>query len=132
VQIVHLEYINAKEAVYVELPDELSDTCRTALKRIGISKLYSHQVLLLSFILKKFNNSNNLLASNSSYIMQDEAIRASLSGKNIVVATSTSSGKSLCYNVPVLEELSMNPSSCALYIFPTKVNVVILSSHSLN
>ena len=42
-------------------------------------------------------------------------------GKSIVVATSTASGKSLCYNVPVLEELSKSPNACALYLFPTKV-----------
>jgi DEAD/DEAH box helicase domain-containing protein len=38
-----------------------------------------------------------------------------------VVATSTSSGKSLCYNIPVLESLSQDLTACALYIFPTKV-----------
>lgn len=54
--------------------------------------------------------------------LQAESIRASLSGKNVVVATSTSSGKSLCYNLPVLEVLSENLLSCALYLFPTKVH----------
>lgn len=54
-------------------------------------------------------------------MFQTESIMASLAGKNVVVATMTSSGKSLCYNVPVLEELSQNLSSCALYLFPTKV-----------
>lgn len=44
-----------------------------------------------------------------------------MNGKSIVVATSTASGKSLCYNVPVLEELSKSPNACALYLFPTKV-----------
>lgn len=53
--------------------------------------------------------------------LQAESVLASISGKNVVVATMTSSGKSLCYNLPVLEELSHNLSSCALYLFPTKV-----------
>lgn len=44
-----------------------------------------------------------------------------LSGKSVVVATSTSSGKSLCYNIPVVETLSKNSVACALYVFPTKV-----------
>ncbi|XP_038983505.1 uncharacterized ATP-dependent helicase YprA-like isoform X1 [Phoenix dactylifera] len=92
-QIVHVQEIDAKEAVYVELPNDLSETLKCALNRVGISRLYSHQA---------------------------EAMQASLSGKNIVVATSTSSGKSLCYNVPVLESLSQNLLSCAIYIFPTK------------
>lgn len=63
--------------------------------------------------------------------MQGEAIQASISGKNIVVATSTSSGKSLCYNVPVLEALLADLSSCALYIFPTKVDIRMLLSITL-
>nr|TKW38439.1 LOW QUALITY PROTEIN: hypothetical protein SEVIR_1G114200v2 [Setaria viridis] len=51
-----------------------------------------------------------------------EAIAAAVSGgRHVVVSTSTSSGKSLCYNVPVLESISPPSStSCALYIFPTK------------
>ncbi|XP_010936422.1 uncharacterized protein [Elaeis guineensis] len=92
-QIVHVQEIDAKEAMYVELPNNLSETLKCALNRMGISALYSHQA---------------------------EAIQASLSGKNIVVATSTSSGKSLCYNIPVLESLSQNLFPCAMYIFPTK------------
>ena len=48
-------------------------------------------------------------------------MNAVMNGKSIVVATSTASGKSLCYNVPVLEELSKSPNACALYLFPTKV-----------
>lgn len=53
--------------------------------------------------------------------MQSQAIKSSISGRHIVVATSTSSGKSLCYNIPVLESLSQDSMACALYIFPTKV-----------
>jgi DEAD/DEAH box helicase domain-containing protein len=53
--------------------------------------------------------------------VQSQAIKSSISGRHIVVATSTSSGKSLCYNIPVLESLSQDPMACALYIFPTKV-----------
>lgn len=54
--------------------------------------------------------------------MKAESVRASLAGKNVVVATMTSSGKSLCYNLPVLEVLFQNLSACALYLFPTKVH----------
>ncbi|XP_022728829.1 uncharacterized protein LOC111284419 isoform X3 [Durio zibethinus] len=92
-QMVHVENIGARKASYVEIPNELSDNSKSALKSIGINKLYSHQA---------------------------ESIMASLSGKNVVVATMTSSGKSVCYNLPVLEALSHNLSSCALYLFPTK------------
>ncbi|CAJ1975483.1 unnamed protein product [Sphenostylis stenocarpa] len=92
-QIVHIEDICARKAIYSEIPLELSEKMRSALKCIGVSKFYSHQA---------------------------ESIQASLHGKNVVVATMTSSGKSLCYNLPVLEVLSTISSSCALYIFPTK------------
>ena len=53
--------------------------------------------------------------------MQARGVNAVRNGRSIVVATSTASGKSLCYNVPVLEELTQNPNACALYLFPTKV-----------
>ncbi|KAF7838556.1 ATP-dependent helicase HRQ1 isoform A [Senna tora] len=92
-QIVHVEDICERKAIYAELPIELSENMKSALDNMAISKLYSHQV---------------------------ESIKASVCGKDVVVATMTSSGKSLCYNLPVLEGLLKNSSSCALYIFPTK------------
>ncbi|VAH43943.1 unnamed protein product [Triticum turgidum subsp. durum] len=92
--IVHIEEIPCRRASYSELPRDLSEVMRKALESIGISRLYSHQ---------------------------SEAIQSSISGKHVAVATSTSSGKSLCYNIPVLESLSQDLMACALYIFPTKV-----------
>ncbi|XP_009607305.1 uncharacterized protein LOC107788816 isoform X1 [Nicotiana tabacum] len=92
-QVVHVEKISARNATYVEIPSSLSESTMLALKNVGVTRLYSHQA---------------------------ESIQASLGGKNVVVATLTSSGKSLCYNVPVLEVLSQNLSACALYLFPTK------------
>ncbi|TYH99084.1 hypothetical protein ES332_A11G042300v1 [Gossypium tomentosum] len=80
-QMVHVEKIGARKGSYVEIPNELSDKSKYALKSIGINKLYSHQA---------------------------ESILASLSGKNVVVATMTSSGKSVCYNLPVLEALAQD------------------------
>lgn len=92
-QIVHIQEISSREASFTELPCNLSEAMREALKSIGISRLYSHQ---------------------------SQAITSSISGRHIVVATSTSSGKSLCYNIPVLECLSQDLMACALYIFPMK------------
>ncbi|XP_023761523.1 uncharacterized protein LOC111909963 isoform X1 [Lactuca sativa] len=92
-QIAHIEEINARIANFVKIPDYLSEGTKSALKCSGVSKLYSHQA---------------------------ESIEASISGKNVVISTMTSSGKSLCYNLPVLEVLSQDPSACALYLFPTK------------
>ncbi|KAI3785640.1 hypothetical protein L1987_44764 [Smallanthus sonchifolius] len=92
-QMVHVEEINGRIANFVEIPAYLSERMQSTLRSSGVSKLYSHQA---------------------------ESIEASLAGKNVVISTMTSSGKSLCYNLPVLEVLSQNLSACALYLFPTK------------
>lgn len=92
-QIVHVEEINARAANYVDIPNELSEATKSAINRIGVTRLYSHQA---------------------------DSVRASLAGKNVVVSTMTSSGKSLCYNLPVLEVLSQNSLACSIYLFPTK------------
>ncbi len=54
------------------------------------------------------------------YLHQAEAIDAIRSHRNVVVSTSTASGKTLIYNIPVLENILENPSSRALYLFPLK------------
>ena len=67
--------------------------CSAALRAAGAERLYTHQA---------------------------EAINAALAGQNVVVATSTASGKTLCFNVPVLEALARDPLARALYLYPTK------------
>ena len=64
-----------------------------ALKRRGVEALYSHQ---------------------------SEAVACALAGEDCVIATPTASGKTLCYNLPVLHAVLQNPSARALYLFPTK------------
>jgi len=54
------------------------------------------------------------------YIHQAEAIEHALAGRNVVVTTPTASGKTLCYNAPVMSAILQDPSSRALYLFPTK------------
>ncbi|MCP4360097.1 MAG: DEAD/DEAH box helicase [Chloroflexi bacterium] len=54
------------------------------------------------------------------YTHQAAAINAIHQHQNVVVATATASGKSLCYTVPVLQRLLARPASRALYLFPTK------------
>ncbi|KAG9228250.1 DEAD/DEAH box helicase-like protein [Amylocarpus encephaloides] len=54
------------------------------------------------------------------YAHQAEAINNLHDGHHVIVATSTSSGKSLIYQIPVLHELERDPSTRAMYIFPTK------------
>ncbi|MHB0976947.1 MAG: DEAD/DEAH box helicase [Candidatus Aquicultorales bacterium] len=90
---VHRVIIPAKPARYGTTADRLSEEAVRRLENIGVRRLYAHQA-------KAFD----LVAS----------------GKNIVVTTGTASGKSLCYNLPVLEKLISTPKARALYIFPTK------------
>src|SRR6202040_631286 len=54
------------------------------------------------------------------YTHQADAIERALDRKNVVVITPTASGKTLCYNAPVLYAILQDPASRALYLFPTK------------
>jgi len=83
----------ARQARYVAFPDGLDPTLVSALRRRGIERLYSHQ---------------------------GEAYEAARGGANIAVVTPTASGKTLCYNLPVLERILREPETRALYLFPTK------------
>lgn len=60
------------------------------------------------------------LARKRLYVHQAEAFRLATAGQHVVVATPTASGKSLCYNLPVLQCLAEQPQARALYMFPTK------------
>ena len=84
--------IPANEAKYAAAPDGLSAEIIEALNERGIEKLYSHQV---------------------------ESINHTLAGKNVVIVTPTASGKTECYNLPVLNEI-IGGNGSALYLFPTK------------
>ncbi|MHB8103347.1 MAG: DEAD/DEAH box helicase [Methanosarcina sp.] len=88
-QIVHIEDIPAREALYASL--ELKRQVKAALSGVGIEDLYSHQV---------------------------EAIEKIRDGKDIVLCTTTASGKSLTYMVPIFETVLDNPKVTALYISP--------------
>jgi DEAD/DEAH box helicase domain-containing protein len=54
------------------------------------------------------------------YTHQAAAFRAARAGRNVVVVTPTASGKTLCYNLPVLDAVAADPAARALYLFPTK------------
>ncbi|MFX0012819.1 MAG: DEAD/DEAH box helicase, partial [Candidatus Hermodarchaeota archaeon] len=66
--------------------------------------------------LQKWLDSNNIRL----WRHQTEAINSIRKGNNTVIVTSTASGKSLCYNLPVLDSILNNEKATALYIFPTK------------
>lgn len=90
-QIAEYRYIPPVKPRYMRL--DLSDRLRDVLKGRGIELFYSHQV---------------------------EGIDLIREGENVVVMTPTASGKSLIYNIPVLESIIENPEHRALYIFPLK------------
>lgn len=83
----------AKQGEFLQIPAAMNDELRDAIVRRGIERLYSHQA---------------------------EAFEQALSGRNVAVVTPTASGKTLCYNLPVLQSLLANPTARALYLFPTK------------
>ncbi len=91
--ITRWEVVPAAEGRYCNFPDYLEPQIGEALQRQGIEKLYSHQAA---------------------------AIDAVVSGSHTVVVTPTASGKTLCYNLPVVSAMIKDPSSRALYLFPTK------------
>ncbi|MFQ5576503.1 MAG: DEAD/DEAH box helicase [Anaerolineae bacterium] len=92
-QPVHLERLPARRARYGTLTPGLPEPLARALQTTGAARLYSHQV---------------------------QAIDAARRGEHVVVATGTASGKTLCYNTPVLEAVVNTFNSRALYLFPTK------------
>lgn len=85
--------IDERQARYAEWPDGLDERLVAALRKRGIEKPYTHQA---------------------------QAIEHALAGRNAVVVTPTASGKTLCYNVPVIDSILRDPSTRALYLFPTK------------
>src|SRR5690606_7198139 len=92
-RIAHLARLPAREARTVALPEDLPPLLVDRLGRTGITALYTHQARAL------------------------EAVRG---GRHIVVATGTASGKSLCYQLPLVERLLTDDKATALYLAPTK------------
>ena len=86
-------HIPSREPVLVDFPADLHPAVQRVLETRGISKLYSHQ---------------------------RHSFELARSGNNVVVVTPTASGKTLCYNLPVIQRIVENPDSRALYLYPTK------------
>jgi DEAD/DEAH box helicase domain-containing protein len=87
------ERLAERPARTAPMPAALDPRLTEALRRRRLSPLYSHQAA---------------------------AVEAALDGENVVVVTGTASGKTLCYNLPVLNNLLSDPEGRALYLFPTK------------
>ena len=92
-RITHWGHLPARPARYAQTPSGIDPRLVAALRRRGVDCLYTHQA---------------------------RAAEAVLCGENVVVVTPTASGKTLCYNLPVLSRLLGESSAHALYLFPTK------------
>ena len=92
-QVVHVEQIPARDAVHADVPGGLHPAVRRVLQRQGIEELYCHQA---------------------------EAVGHIRDGRNVVIVTGTASGKTLCYNIPVVEALIEDRLGTMLFIYPTK------------
>jgi DEAD/DEAH box helicase domain-containing protein len=83
----------ARDGEFVDFPDALALALRQALIKRDIRQLYTHQ---------------------------GAALEHASAGRNVVVVTPTASGKTLCYNLPILNRLMDDPEARAMYLFPTK------------
>ena len=84
---------DAREARTEPLPEALDPRVRDALTQLGVGALYTHQA---------------------------RAWEAAADGEHLVVTTGTASGKTLAFNLPVLDALAREPKNRALYLYPTK------------
>jgi len=92
-QIVHIEHIPPCHANHAKLDKPLVTDLQNCLNRHGLLPLYTHQA---------------------------KAVNKAREGNNVMVSTSSASGKTLCYNIAVMETILNEQRSCALYLFPTK------------
>src|SRR5580698_7869209 len=83
----------ARAGEFVDFPASLAPALRQALITRGIRQLYTHQ---------------------------GAAFEHSSAGRNVVVVTPTASGKTLCYNLPILNRLMDDPEARGMHLFPTK------------
>src|SRR4030042_1462462 len=99
-QIAHIEHISPRRAIYGELEEPLAPALRDCLEGHGLGPLYAHQTA---------------------------AVNHARAGKNVIIATSSASGKSLVYNIAVMQAVLTEPGTRALYMFPTNA----LAPHTL-
>ncbi|MHC4592014.1 MAG: DEAD/DEAH box helicase [Planctomycetota bacterium] len=92
-QVVHVEVLAERQPVHRDVPGGMNPAVQVALKEQGIERLYSHQA---------------------------DAIAQVRQGANVVIVTGTASGKTLCYNIPVVESLIEDSLATMLFIYPTK------------
>ncbi len=91
--VTRWEVMPARPARTADFPESVDGKIRETLAKRGIHALYTHQA---------------------------QSLAATERGEDVTVVTPTASGKTLCYNLPVLSAILKNPDARALYLFPTK------------
>jgi len=92
-RIVHVQKLPARQGRYAQPTRPIHPALKNVLRMEGIEKLFLHQAQAFDLVGQ---------------------------GKDVVVVTGTASGKTLCYNLPVLQTLLENPDARAMYVFPAK------------
>ena len=92
-QVVHVKSLAARPGRFADPAEALPGPLEAGLAAMGAKRLYVHQA---------------------------RALDLARQGKDFVVVTGTASGKTMCYNLPVIERLLAAPKAKALYLFPTK------------
>ena len=91
--VTAVRHIEAQDAVFAPYPDWVDPRLRSVLASRGFNSLYSHQAKAVDLVRQ---------------------------GRDVVLVTPTASGKTLCYNLPVLQKILEHGENRALYLFPTK------------
>ncbi len=92
-QVAHVEHLPPRPPRHAALDEPLVEGLARCLEGHGLLPLYTHQA---------------------------EAVNFARGGRNVMVATSSASGKTLCYNIAVMQAVLSEPGTRALYLFPTK------------
>jgi DEAD/DEAH box helicase domain-containing protein len=92
-RVTHWEVVPARAGIFAEIPPAVDSRIRGALEARGIRRIYSHQLATWNEV---------------------------QAGRSVVIVSPTASGKTLAYNLPVLQALLEDPDARALYLFPTK------------
>ena len=92
-ELAYVTEVPVREARLVPIPEDLHPQVQEALSAQGLTDLYGHQA---------------------------EAFESASRGEHLVIATGTASGKTLAFNLPVLDALAAEPKLRALYLYPTK------------
>src|SRR4030042_136013 len=92
-QIAHIEHIAPRRAIHGRLDEPLAPALQDCLDGAGLSLLYAHQA---------------------------QAVNHVRAGKNVIISTSSASGKTLVYNIAVMQSVLTDPATRAIFLFPTK------------